>query len=208
MLAKEAARDAEKAKMPIAGVTQVFSKIRVESKYLNDDLKNDEEEEDDAVESTVTANETEDKQGEKADDEQEAEENVDWDDVFENVVGETVDELPAEVNDKKRKRTEEDDDDEETESVQQEENNESEEASEDNNQEEPESDFDSEPDVKKPRKEKRVTTNKRKVGTHYYETSNVKNKNRTKQEKQRQAALNDPKRLEKKLRGDGKRRAA
>jgi nuclear GTP-binding protein len=50
-------------------------------------------------------------------------------------------------------------------------------------------------------KEARVKTNKRKVGTHFYETANVKNRNR-----KRSKTTSDPKRLEKKLKGDGKRR--
>lgn len=47
----------------------------------------------------------------------------------------------------------------------------------------------------------RMKTNKRKIGTHYYEDANVKNKNR-----KREKSKMDPKRMEKRLKGDGKRR--
>lgn len=52
----------------------------------------------------------------------------------------------------------------------------------------------------KPVKEARMTTNKGKVGTHYYETANVKNKNRNKVKPE------DPHKLATKLRDQGKKR--
>ena len=53
-------------------------------------------------------------------------------------------------------------------------------------------------DEQQPKKEARLTTNKGKVGTHYYETANVKNKNRNK------VKPVDPNTLVKKLQSKGK----
>ena len=50
------------------------------------------------------------------------------------------------------------------------------------------------------------TNNNKKAGVHFYETANVKNRNRTRGDKNKQEKLNDPKLIEKKLKGDGKRR--
>lgn len=47
-----------------------------------------------------------------------------------------------------------------------------------------------------------MTTNKGKVGVHYYESANVKNKNRSK----RASKPVDPEKLEKKFKGSGLRR--
>jgi nuclear GTP-binding protein len=55
-------------------------------------------------------------------------------------------------------------------------------------------------------KKQRMTTNKKRIGVHYYESANVKNKNRVKTAKSREGERMDPKRLEKKFKGDGKRR--
>ncbi|KAG0199487.1 GTPase required for pre-60S ribosomal subunit nuclear export and maturation [Mortierella sp. GBA30] len=57
-----------------------------------------------------------------------------------------------------------------------------------------------EEEATKPAKEARMTTNKGKVGTHYYETANVKNKNRNKVKPE------DPHKLATKLRDQGKKR--
>ncbi|KAI8604806.1 NUC091 domain-containing protein [Dissophora ornata] len=57
-----------------------------------------------------------------------------------------------------------------------------------------------EEETTKPVKEARMTTNKGKVGTHYYETANVKNKNRNKVKPE------DPHKLATKLRDQGKKR--
>ncbi|KAG0332658.1 GTPase required for pre-60S ribosomal subunit nuclear export and maturation [Podila horticola] len=139
-------------------------------------------------------------------------EKLDWDDVFANVVGETVDSIPGQ-----EKEEEEDVDSElelsddgaerkqrvkkraalkrtaatsgfevkEVKKAPKRKHVEEEEAME---------------EEAKPVKEARMTTNKGKVGTHYYETANVKNKNRNKVKPE------DPHKLATKLRDQGKKR--
>ncbi|KAG0025228.1 GTPase required for pre-60S ribosomal subunit nuclear export and maturation [Podila clonocystis] len=139
-------------------------------------------------------------------------EKLDWDDVFANVVGETVDSIPGQ-----EKNEEEDVDSElelsddgaerkqrikkraalmrtaatsgfevkEVKKAPKRKHVEEEEAMEKET---------------KPVKEARMTTNKGKVGTHYYETANVKNKNRNKVKPE------DPHKLATKLRDQGKKR--
>ncbi|GJJ76597.1 nuclear GTP-binding protein [Entomortierella parvispora] len=149
-------------------------------------------------------------------------EKLDWDDVFANVVGETVDSIPGQ---EPAKDADEDVDselelsDEETERKQRIKKRaaaakratefevkevkktekrttkrkhveEAEETVEQDQAEEP----------AKPVKEARMTTNKGKVGTHYYETANVKNKNRNKVKPE------DPHKMATRLRDQGKKR--
>ncbi|KAG0055289.1 GTPase required for pre-60S ribosomal subunit nuclear export and maturation [Gryganskiella cystojenkinii] len=147
-------------------------------------------------------------------------EKLDWDDVFANVVGETVDSIPGQ----EAKDADEDVDselelsDEETERKQRIKKRAAEkraaaaevkdvkkpvkkttkrkhveDADETVEQEEVDESV-------KPVKEARMTTNKGKVGTHYYETANVKNKNRNKVKPE------DPHKMATRLRDQGKKR--
>ncbi|KAF9189971.1 GTPase required for pre-60S ribosomal subunit nuclear export and maturation [Haplosporangium sp. Z 767] len=142
---------------------------------------------------------------------------LDWDDVFANVVGETVDSIPGqegkdaeedvdselELSDeeaerkqriKKRaamKRTVKENAGFEVKDVKKTEKKTSKRKHVEEEAEEEET---------KPVKETRMTTNKGKVGTHYYETANVKNKNRNKVKPE------DPHKLATKLRDQGKKR--
>ncbi|KAG0379842.1 GTPase required for pre-60S ribosomal subunit nuclear export and maturation [Mortierella sp. AD032] len=148
-------------------------------------------------------------------------EKLDWDDVFANVVGETVDSIPGQ----KAKDAEEDVDselelsDEEAERKQRiktraatakrsaaaaahgvkETKTVKKTAAKRKHVEETE-EVEEVEESAKPVKEARMTTNKGKVGTHYYETANVKNKNRNKVKPE------DPHKLATKLRDQGKKR--
>ncbi|KAG0364503.1 NUC091 domain-containing protein [Gamsiella multidivaricata] len=146
-------------------------------------------------------------------------EKLDWDDVFANVVGETVNSIPGqEDND-----SEEDVDselelsDEETERKQRikkraalkrvaagpagfEVKDIKKTAKAGKRKHVEEEEQKEEEKETKPVKEARMTTNKGKVGTHYYETANVKNKNRNKVKPE------DPHKLATKLRDQGKKR--
>ncbi|KAG0341140.1 GTPase required for pre-60S ribosomal subunit nuclear export and maturation [Podila humilis] len=153
-------------------------------------------------------------------------EKLDWDDVFANVVGETVDSIPGQEG---AKDDEEDVDselemsDEEAERKQRIkkraalkrttaatatgsssgfEVKEVKKSSKRKHVEEEEDVADEKTGAAatKPVKEARMTTNKGKVGTHYYETANVKNKNRNKVKPE------DPHKLATKLRDQGKKR--
>ncbi|KAG0065301.1 hypothetical protein BGZ90_001827, partial [Linnemannia elongata] len=149
-------------------------------------------------------------------------EKLDWDDVFANVVGETVDAIPGQA----AKDAEEDVDselelsDEEAERKQRiktraaaakrataasgfEVKDAGKKKAANNKRkhvEETEEVKEVEEESVKPVKEARMTTNKGKVGTHYYETANVKNKNRNKVKPE------DPHKLATKLRDQGKKR--
>ncbi|KAF9918604.1 GTPase required for pre-60S ribosomal subunit nuclear export and maturation [Lobosporangium transversale] len=148
-------------------------------------------------------------------------EKLDWDDVFANVVGETVDTIPGQ----------EDKDDEEDVDSELELSDEGAERKQrikkraalkraaaaatgpagfevrdvkktskgTKRKHIEENEMKDEEDVK-PIKEARMTTNKGKVGTHYYETANVKNRNRNKVKPE------DPHKLATKLRDQGKKR--
>lgn len=172
----------------VPGVEQKFNKIRVDNDYMKEDLVGPAEEE--------TAEVSDASEGEEPEAEED-EEDLDWDEVFEHVVGEETSELPensetesvddSEVGDEvaapvlgKRKA-----EDIETVASTMVSDSESEEEKEDG---------------------PRMTTNKGKVGTHYYESANIKNKNRAKTEKRRRTMDIDPRKLEKKFKGDGKRR--
>ncbi|KAF9908402.1 GTPase required for pre-60S ribosomal subunit nuclear export and maturation [Linnemannia zychae] len=148
-------------------------------------------------------------------------EKLDWDDVFANVVGETVDSIPGQ----KTRDAEEDVDselelsDEEAERKQRiktraaaakrsaaasgfdvKEAKKTEKKTATKRKHVEETEEVEEVESAKPVKEARMTTNKGKVGTHYYETANVKNKNRNK------AKPEDPHKLATKLRDQGKKR--
>ncbi|KAK3819919.1 MAG: NUC091 domain-containing protein [Benniella sp.] len=140
---------------------------------------------------------------------------LDWDDVFANVVGETVDTIPGEEEEDIEANVDSELElsDEEAERKQRikkraalkraskgpagfevKDVKKHEKAVKRKHTEEDED------DEIKPVKEARMTTNKGKVGTHYYETANVKNRNRNK------AKPEDPHKLATKLRDQGKKR--
>ncbi|CAM0137949.1 GTPase required for pre-60S ribosomal subunit nuclear export and maturation [Umbelopsis sp. WA50703] len=171
------------------GVDQLFRKIHVVTDFLPDDLENDKDlkEEEREKEQQMIANKKEmvalaeeRKKSRKAAKEAAsvAEEITDWDEVFGSVVGEEGPIVEAPVIDGEDSELEVSGD----------------EAAEHNDQEETEGmktrskrpafevkDIgNSDEDDRKPAKDKRMTTNKRKVGVHYYETANVKNRNRNK----------------------------
>ncbi|KAF9927134.1 GTPase required for pre-60S ribosomal subunit nuclear export and maturation [Linnemannia zychae] len=149
-------------------------------------------------------------------------EKLDWDDVFANVVGETVDSIPGqdaeedvdselELSDEEAERKQriktrkaaakrataagfEVKDAKKTTTEKKATNNKRKHA------EEEEAEEAEEEESAKPIKEARMTTNKGKIGTHYYETANVKNRNRNKVKPE------DPHKLATKLRDQGKKR--
>ncbi|KAG0345450.1 GTPase required for pre-60S ribosomal subunit nuclear export and maturation [Podila minutissima] len=138
-------------------------------------------------------------------------EKLDWDDVFANVVGETVDSIPGQEKDEEEDVDSElemsDDGAERKQRIKTRaaskraaasgfEVKEVKKAPKRKHVEEEEA----VEEEAKPVKEARMTTNKGKVGTHYYETANVKNKNRNKVKPE------DPHKLATKLRDQGKKR--
>ncbi|KAF9347709.1 GTPase required for pre-60S ribosomal subunit nuclear export and maturation [Mortierella sp. NVP85] len=140
---------------------------------------------------------------------------LDWDDVFANVVGETVDTIPGEEEEDIEANVDSELElsDEEAERKQRikkraalKRASKGPAGFEVKDVKKPEKAVkrkhaeDDEDDETKPVKEARMTTNKGKVGTHYYETANVKNRNRNK------AKPEDPHKLATKLRDQGKKR--
>lgn len=115
---------------------------------------------------------------------------VDYDEVFDEIEAEIVSEVPDEKEPDSKKQKHASD---ENENVLDEDATNAVEG------------FESEEEKPAP-KEKRMKTNKKKVGVHYYDEANVKNKNVSKKGKDAAARRKDPKLLEKKLKGDGKRR--
>jgi nuclear GTP-binding protein len=83
----------KKALLPIPGVEQRFSKIRVESSYLPEDIQCDDE----PIEKMdEDANAEVLEQIEK----EQVQESVDWDDIFQDVKGEPTNALPGDGQDK------------------------------------------------------------------------------------------------------------
>ncbi|KAJ1919470.1 GTPase required for pre-60S ribosomal subunit nuclear export and maturation [Mycoemilia scoparia] len=164
------------------GVTQHFKKIVMATEYLPVDLEGTHADED----STPAPEPTATKKGQPASQDatqQTQEDEPDWDDVFQSAVGEEVSSIPDDSAGNGSGKSK--------------------------NDEEPDSELDSEgedglngsdSDANDSRdtKHSRMTTNKKKVGVHYYETANVKNKNRKKRTPE------NPDRLAKKLRHSGK----
>jgi nuclear GTP-binding protein len=186
---KDAATEGSSVKHAVPGVEQKLSKIRVEAAFDKEDMKDAHPEE---VEPEADKNEV-----------------VDYDEVLENIETEVVDEIPDEdePSTKKRRLVEpevEEDEAEEADEISKEADSDiSEDATEFNNQ----SGENSEEENEEPqKKERRMKTNKNKVGVHYYESANIKNKNKSRQAKAAAVRRNNPKLLEKKLKGDGKRR--
>ena len=170
-------------KLPVPGIEQIFSKIRVEAEFMEDDLKRAADEE--ATDEVLLQGEHD--LLEKDSTAQDVEEDVpDWDQVFESVVGDTVEGIPEDEQAKVKLDQDEEQD-------------------EDQQDEESGSEVEDDEEVAATTEKKtRMKTNKRKVGTHFYETANVKNRNRIKKAKTPTSA--NPKRVEKRLKGDGKRR--
>ncbi|KAI9478727.1 MAG: NUC091 domain-containing protein [Benjaminiella poitrasii] len=167
----EEQKDEKKKKL---AVEQVFSKINVVSDYLADDLANN---------AQLVAEERAKANAKKAEEATRlAEENgskktiddevTDWDEVFENVVGEEGPTVKAPII--------EGEDEEEVDSELELSNDE--EGNEEFDEEEEEEAVEENP-AKKTKinnNEEQVDRKKKKVGVHYYETANVKNKNRNK----------------------------
>eukprot|EP00158_Paraphelidium_tribonemae_P005789 Partr_v1_DN27524_c2_g1_i1_m30801 putative nucleolar gtp-binding protein len=168
------------AKQAIPGVQQIFSKIRVESKFIQEDMKGAEPTEDDATETATQVEQVE-----------ETQECPDWDDIYKEVEADDITQVPAPIIegefDSDASATLVDDDlssSEEVEKITQKQIVE---------------------EVEGRKKEPRMkTNNKKKAGVHYYETANVKNKNRSKTQQNKHEKLNDPKRLDRKMKGGGK----
>ncbi|KAJ2727179.1 GTPase required for pre-60S ribosomal subunit nuclear export and maturation [Coemansia sp. Benny D115] len=153
-------------------VFQQFSKIPVMADYLPVDLAGDKElKEEERIAALAAAAESKDgskksdsrrkrKIKEFEDDEDEA----DWDEVFQSAVNDEQPEVDSELDSSLSSA----EDDSEAESA----------SGDDQSNEMDDEDDDDEP--KKRTKAPRMTTNKKKIGVHYYPTANVKNKNRNK----------------------------
>jgi len=183
-------------------VEQIFSKIPVAANFTAKDLKGDEATEEDLMadkpktveqqeEEEVNAISEDEEEAEAEGEGEKKEENItDWDEVFGTVVGEEEIEVHAPV-------IEGEDEDEEIEGQEEKEQEEQEEQPEEDTkrvkrrkikkvgfvEQDKSQEFEvrvRESKYKKQEKAPRVTTNKRKIGEHYYEHANVKNKNRNK----------------------------
>ncbi|OZJ03718.1 hypothetical protein BZG36_03312 [Bifiguratus adelaidae] len=162
------------------GVDQIFRKINVSASFLPDDLKTDDAE----IQKELRPDKA-------TDDKATQDEGPDWDEVFESVVGEDGGKVRVTIEG-------EDDDEVDGEDVDSElelsdENASSGDKTAVNNvddfvvKDKPvqkgkgnKRNHDEDEEDLKPQKEKRMTTNKKKIGVHYYETANVKNRNRQK----------------------------
>ncbi|KAI9316753.1 NUC091 domain-containing protein [Dichotomocladium elegans] len=149
------------------GVEQIFKKINVSSNFLEDDLKKEELlDEHKEQEEAVSEKEAEEK-GEEA---KPAEEPADWDEIFESVVGEEGPVTKAPIIEGEEEIEEE------------EEEVDSELELSDMGEEEfsDEEDEQASKAKKKKNSDGSSSSKKKKIGVHYYETANVKNKNRKK----------------------------
>ncbi|KAG1144665.1 hypothetical protein G6F37_004573 [Rhizopus arrhizus] len=158
----------EEKKKRKLGVDQFFGKIQVSAEYMEDDLANNAQliEEERAKEKAKKEEEA-DKKTKKST----TKETTDWDEVFEDVVGEEGPTVKAPVIE-----GEEDD-----EGIDSELELSGDEGAE-NEEEEEEEEEEEQPakKVKVNNNESEAAPKKAKVGQHYYETANVKNKNRNK----------------------------
>jgi nuclear GTP-binding protein len=172
------------AESRVPGVEQRLHKIKTDTEFVPEDLKPTGEQEVEAEDQ------------EKAEVDADAASELDWDDVFEEVADEGVSEGNTDSSMAGETLVE-------SESL----------------HDDMDSDFDMSSDTEpartessnddqdvKPGKKNRMTTNKKKIGTHYYKTANVKNKNRSKTAKNVLSKRTDPRQLERRLKGDGKRR--
>lgn len=148
------------------GVEQIFKNIAVSSNYLEDDLKKEEFKQ--------KKDESEDEQEDEQEKEGEApaEDPADWDEIFESVVGEEGPVTKAPVIEGEEEEDEEEDDQVDSELEMS-----------DMGEELPSGD--EEDEEENPRKKKKAAkeeapSKKKKIGVHYYETANVKNRNRNK----------------------------
>lgn len=167
------------------GVDQIFGKIAVSADFMKEDLENNAEliaKEKEMAKQKKEQEEEKKKFTKNDDDNNKSEMNdvTDWDEVFESVVGEEGPKVHAPVIEGEEVDSEleisdmednEDDDDVE-EDVEEKEDNEVEEKDNDDDMEE-------QPSSKKA-KTSTSTEKKKKIGTHFYETANVKNRNRNK----------------------------
>lgn len=149
------------------GVEQIFKNIAVSSNYLEDDLKKE-----DLKQKEDDSDDEQEGEHEKEDEAARAEDPADWDEIFESVVGEEGPVTKAPVIEGE----EEDEDEDEEEQV------DSELEMSDMGEELP---SDEEEEEESPRKKKKTPkeetpSKKKKIGVHYYETANVKNRNRNK----------------------------
>ncbi|KAI8144477.1 NUC091 domain-containing protein [Fennellomyces sp. T-0311] len=137
------------------GVDQIFKNIHVSVDYMEDDMKKEE-----IIQPELNVEEEQ----QPADEEKQEEEPTDWDEIFESVVGEDgpVAKAPVIEGEEEEEEKEEEVD--------------SELELSDMGEEVPSDDEDEEA----PRKKVKEVTKKKKAGVHYYETANVKNRNRNK----------------------------
>ena len=145
------------------GVEQIFKNISVSSNYLEDDLKKE------PLKSKKS--EPEDKQEEDEQEEENeapAEDPADWDEIFESVVGEEGPVTKAPVIEGEEEEEEQVDSELEMSDM-------GEELPSDDEEEEEEN-----PRKKKKAPKEEAPSKKKKAGVHYYETANVKNRNRSK----------------------------
>lgn len=157
----------EEKKKRKLGVDQFFGKIQVSAEYMEDDLANNAQliEEERAKEKAKKEEEA-DKKTKKST----SKETTDWDEVFEDVVGEEGPTVKAPVIE-----GEEDD-----EGIDSELELSGDEGAENEEEEEEEEEEQPAKKVKVNNNESEAAPKKAKVGQHYYETANVKNKNRNK----------------------------
>jgi nuclear GTP-binding protein len=198
--------DESKLKESRNTVEQIFSKIPVAANFTAKDLKGEDATEEDLMEDkpkTVEQQEEEEVNAISEDEEEEEEEEkkdeniTDWDEVFGTVVGEEEIEVKAPVIEGEDEEADEDANEEEQEEEEAEEQEQEPEEDEEDKkrtkrrkikkvgfvEQEKGQEFEvrvRESKYKKQEKAPRVTTNKRKIGEHYYEHANVKNKNRNK----------------------------
>ncbi|KAJ2449073.1 GTPase required for pre-60S ribosomal subunit nuclear export and maturation [Coemansia sp. RSA 2336] len=141
-------------------VSQKFSKIPVAAEFLPIDLEGDKdlkdlENESEDEDSDVDVEQTQSKRKRSADEEADSDVEADWDEVFKSAAGKEA-EVDSELDTDLSSAEEGIDAADEPSS-----------SSEDEDEDE---------DV--PQKAKRMTTNKQKVGNHYYKTANIKNRSR------------------------------
>lgn len=138
------------------GVKQDLKKLNVASEFNEADAHGpagEDEGDDEEMAAEEEEEEEEEKEKVQVGRKRKAEDELDWDTVFANVDAEEVDDIAGSAGEQEESDSEE----------------EAEQASEDEDEE----------DAKRSKKD-RMTTNKKKVGTHFYESANVKNRNRKK----------------------------
>eukprot|EP01089_Gocevia_fonbrunei_P016643 TRINITY_DN5219_c0_g1_i1.p2 TRINITY_DN5219_c0_g1~~TRINITY_DN5219_c0_g1_i1.p2 ORF type:complete len:225 (-),score=67.53 TRINITY_DN5219_c0_g1_i1:41-715(-) len=151
-------------------VKQIFSKINVRSDYVDEAEPgtHEDDQEEDADETEVKEEENESEETEQA----ESAAPVDWDEIYQSVVGEEVDTVPTEVGQQKKRKREK-----------------SEKPAEDPpakakvvRKKKKKAKVVQEEEEEKPKK-RRESVRKQKAGVHFYDTHNVKNRNRSKKRK-------------------------